>query len=78
MNSPLKTHLTTSCKLEDLTDNISFYATPLSQMVGWGEQKWNLPKSASDAGVKIELRPFLAQFRANLSFPALKMLLSGL
>ena len=41
-------------------------------------QKWNLQKSASDAGVKIELRPVLAQFRANLSFPALNMLLSGL
>ena len=41
-------------------------------------QKWNLQKSACDEGVKIELRPVLAQFRANLSFPALKMLLSGL
>ena len=41
-------------------------------------QKWNLQKSACDDGVKIELRPVLAQFRANLSFPALKMLLSGL
>ena len=37
MNSPLKTHLTTSCRLEGITDDISFYATPLSQMVGWGE-----------------------------------------
>ena len=41
-------------------------------------QKWNLQKSACDDGVKIESRPVLAQFRANLSFPALKMLLSGL
>ena len=41
-------------------------------------QKWNLQKSACDEGVKIELRPVLAQFRANLSFPALRMLLSGL
>ena len=41
-------------------------------------QKWNLQKSACDDGVKNELRPVLAQFRANLSFPALKMLLSGL
>ena len=41
-------------------------------------QKWNLQKSACDDGVKIELRPVLAKFRANLSFPALKMLLSGL
>ena len=44
----------------------------------FGPQKWNLQKSACDDGVKIELRPVLAQFRANLSFPALKMLLSGL
>ena len=41
-------------------------------------QKWNLQKSASDYEVKIELGPVLAQFRANLSFAAPKMLLSGL
>ena len=41
-------------------------------------QKWNPQNSASDDGVKIEFRPVLAQFRANLSFPALKMLLSDL
>ena len=41
-------------------------------------QKWNLQKSASDDGVKIELRPVLAQFKANLSFPTPGMLLSGL
>ena len=41
-------------------------------------QKWNLQKSASDYEVKIELRPVLAQFRADLSFAAPKMLLSGL
>ena len=41
-------------------------------------QKWNLQKSACDDGVKNELRQVLAKFRANLSFPALKMLLSGL
>ena len=52
-----------------VTQNYNFFLT---------DQKWNLQKSASDEGVKIELRPVLAQFRANLSFPALKMLLSGL
>ena len=41
-------------------------------------QKWHLQKSASDDGVKIELRPVLAQFKANLSFPTPGMLLSGL
>ena len=41
-------------------------------------QKWHLQKSASDDGVKIELRPVLAQFKANLSFPTPEMLLSGL
>ena len=41
-------------------------------------QKWHLQKSASDDGVKIELRPVLAQFKANLSFPSPGMLLSGL
>ena len=41
-------------------------------------QKWKLQKSACDDGVKIELRPVLTQFRANLSFPASRMLLSGL
>ena len=41
-------------------------------------QKWNLQKSASDYEVKIELGPVLAQFRADLSFAAPKMLLSGL
>ena len=40
-------------------------------------QKWHLQKSASDYGVKIELRPVLAQFKANLSFPTPGMLLSG-
>ena len=42
------------------------------------KQKWHLQKSASDDGVKIELRPVLAQFKANLSFPTPGMLLSGL
>ena len=42
------------------------------------DQKWHLQKSASDDGVKIELRPVLAQFKANLSFPTPGMLLSGL
>ena len=41
-------------------------------------QKWNLQKSACDDGVKIEIRPVLAQFKANLSFPTPRMLLSGL
>ena len=41
-------------------------------------QKWHLQKSASDDEVKIELRPVLAQFKANLSFPTPGMLLSGL
>ena len=41
-------------------------------------QKWHLQKSASDDEVKIELRPVLAQFKANLSFPTPEMLLSGL
>ena len=41
-------------------------------------QKWNLQKSASDYGVKIELRLVLAQFKANLPFPTPGMLLSGL
>ena len=41
-------------------------------------QKWHLQKSASDDGVKIELRPVLAQFKANLSFPTPGMLLSDL
>ena len=41
-------------------------------------QKWHLQKSASDNEVKIELRPVLAQFKANLSFPTPGMLLSGL
>ena len=41
-------------------------------------QKWHLQKSASDDGVKIELRSVLAQFKANLSFPTPGMLLSGL
>ena len=40
-------------------------------------QKWNLQKSACNNEVKIELGPVLAQFRANLSFAAPKMLLSG-
>ena len=37
-------------------------------------QKWNLQKSASDDGVKIELGPVLAQFKTNLSFPTPGML----
>ena len=41
-------------------------------------QKWHLQKSASDDGVKIELRPVLAQFKANLSFPDVIMRLAGL
>ena len=41
-------------------------------------QKWNLYKSGCDDGVKIELRLVLAQFGANLSLSALRMLLSGL
>ena len=41
-------------------------------------QKWHLQKSASDYWVKIELRPVLAQFKANLSFPTPGMSLSGL
>ena len=42
-------------------------------------QKWHLQKSASDDDeVKIELRPVLAQFKANLSFPTPGMLLSDL
>ena len=41
-------------------------------------QKWNLEKSGCDDGIKIELRMVLAQFGANLSFPAPGMLLSGL
>ena len=44
----------------------------------WHGQKWNLQKSACDGGVKIELRPVLAQFKANLSFPTPGMFLSGL
>ena len=41
-------------------------------------QMRNLQKSACDDAIKSELRPVLAPFRANLSFPALKMMLSGL
>ena len=50
------------------------------QVTPWERtQKWHLQKSASDDGVKIELRPVLAQFKANnLSFPSPGMLLSGL
>ena len=41
-------------------------------------QKWNLHKSACDDGFKIELRPVLTIFGANLSFPGLRMRLAGL
>ena len=46
--------------------------------LGSGGQKWHLQKSASDDGVKIELRPVLTKFGANLSFPGLRMRLAGL
>ena len=42
------------------------------------DQKWHLQKSASDDGVKIELRPVLIKLGANLSFPGLRMRLAGL
>ena len=54
------------------SNNQNKYGTPLVV------QKLHLQKSASDDGVKIELRPVLAQFKANLSFPTPGMLLSGL
>ena len=41
-------------------------------------QKWNLHKSACDDGFKIELRPVLTIFEANLSFPSLRMKLTWL
>ena len=34
-------------------------------------QKWQLQKPACDDGFKIELRPVLTKFGANLSFPGL-------
>ena len=64
------------------------YACP--QQMGWNVehslffhklseiQKWLLQKSAPDDGVKIELRPVLIKFGANLSFPGLRMRLAGL
>ena len=51
---------------------------PCQMLTLTDSQKWSLQKSASDYEVKIELGPVLAQFRANLSFAAPKMLLSGL
>ena len=39
-------------------------------------QKWHIHKSACDVGFKIELRPVLTIFGANLSFPGLRMRLT--
>ena len=41
-------------------------------------QKWHLKKSAFDDGFKIDLRPVLTKFGANLSFPGLIKRLAGL
>ena len=57
---------------------LSFMIASFIKLRETADQKWNLQKSACDDGVKIDLRPVLTQFRANLSFPAPGMLLSGL
>ena len=42
------------------------------------DEKWNLQMSGCEHKVKIELRPVLTEFMANLLFPTLRMLLSDL